>query len=618
MFFMKGRIIASLCAGAIVAASIGIYLSNPVELSAEDDNIQNVKRVVGAYTSDMLDQNVYRITAATGDSIDENIEKSQIQNRKLAAMSDTVRDHDWTSYDDEYGVRKMPSNFQNFYKALENTAVEYITDSTLDAYYVQSYDLNVSKGIQYDTYGLSRAEAVSVTEWFLYNNPQYYFYESHFLTTESSVYIGIYENAAKGADRVTITNDVFKVVDNWIDSINDDEVTNYQKVLSAHDILCKELSYKKGTFDQSLYSAAIEKSTVCSGYSKAMAIMLNASGIPTTVEISDYHAWNLVKMDDGVYYGIDATWDDALGSYALFGASDTSIRKYDSEKNEHTAVYPWSEYDPMISSSVYTVTDYDKTGIIQTNVQMPGNIQVEFIDDIARVTWDPVSGASGYEIIAGKGSTTIKNNVIRLTGMVQGQTVKFKVRVFVEVNGSKYYSDWNTCNITLPVKQTTTTAVTTTTPAKTTTSVTTAKTTTTKATTKTTTKTTTTTTKKTTSATTTTKKITTTSKTTTKATTTKPNVTNTTSSNLSTPVVSYRKLSSTSIRASWSKVKNATKYKIVIAKDAGFKNILLSQTVKSTQVKISNLKKGTTYYIGITALSDSGSSNRRVITVRLS
>lgn len=59
----------------------------------------------------------------------------------------------------------------------------------------------------------------------------------------------------------------------------------------------------------SVYSAFVEKKTVCSGYAKAVQYLLNMLGIECYYATSDIHAWNIARID-GDYYHIDATWGD--------------------------------------------------------------------------------------------------------------------------------------------------------------------------------------------------------------------------------------------------------------------------------------------------------------------
>jgi hypothetical protein len=95
------------------------------------------------------------------------------------------------------------------------------------------------------------------------------------------------------------------------------------RVLYIHDYLINSTTYDyenyvKGSIPQSSYSAyeaLIGKKAVCDGYAKAMKLLLNKSGI-WAVKVNGYgkselHAWNMAKVN-GLYYYIDATWNDPV------------------------------------------------------------------------------------------------------------------------------------------------------------------------------------------------------------------------------------------------------------------------------------------------------------------
>ena len=91
----------------------------------------------------------------------------------------------------------------------------------------------------------------------------------------------------------------------------------YKKTLAIHDTLIKEIDYSYDTSIAISHSIAgaltSQKSAVCEGYAKVMQLLMNSCGVEN-IYITGYanggHAWNLVRMSDGQYYWLDATWDD--------------------------------------------------------------------------------------------------------------------------------------------------------------------------------------------------------------------------------------------------------------------------------------------------------------------
>ena len=84
-----------------------------------------------------------------------------------------------------------------------------------------------------------------------------------------------------------------------------------------------ESNYPEGA---TAYGALVSHQAICSGYSAAFQYLLQRAGIPCAYitgsayfdyELegnddgkSNFHAWNLVQLDNA-YYEVDTTWDDS-------------------------------------------------------------------------------------------------------------------------------------------------------------------------------------------------------------------------------------------------------------------------------------------------------------------
>ena len=106
----------------------------------------------------------------------------------------------------------------------------------------------------------------------------------------------------------------------------------YDKELFVHNTLINNIAYDlSAKYNQTAYSALVNKSTVCAGYSKAFQYIMNKLGIVTYYVVGtsqgENHSWNIVKLEDG-YYNVDLTWD-ATGNnhYAFFNVSDKQFSK---------------------------------------------------------------------------------------------------------------------------------------------------------------------------------------------------------------------------------------------------------------------------------------------------
>ena len=325
---LKKLFVPILLACTLITGSIAAFTQ--VRPSAEESNIQSIQGIIGDFTEDAgaMDAVLYSITLDTAEEIDNQVAEQQTANLESAYDGNTgVVYRNWSQYGYSQATASMTDGERQFYSRLESLAQAYINDSTLDACYVSTYNLYTMNGVQYGDLGLTSDDAFYVAEWFLYNNPQYYFMKPSFLTTASAIYPAVHDIFHDGDDRAATTNNLFATLDSWIYEISDTEVSAYEKEVSAHNILCANLTYVKGSYDQSLYSAVMQRQTVCAGYSQAMTAMLNYVGVPTCTMFSSNHAWNKVLLDDGQYYAVDVTWDDTLSGTYLLNCNDTDIAK---------------------------------------------------------------------------------------------------------------------------------------------------------------------------------------------------------------------------------------------------------------------------------------------------
>lgn len=125
-----------------------------------------------------------------------------------------------------------------------------------------------------------------------------------------------------------------------LEEVNDFTVNGfnrYEKVKSIHDSLCDIITYpeNQGTSSSPNYGpmahnptgALIYGQSVCEGYAESFKLICDREKIPC-ITVLGYgnggaHKWNYVKMDDGLWYLVDATWGDQITyidySYYLIG-----------------------------------------------------------------------------------------------------------------------------------------------------------------------------------------------------------------------------------------------------------------------------------------------------------
>ncbi len=105
-----------------------------------------------------------------------------------------------------------------------------------------------------------------------------------------------------------------------VKSVPVDTSNRYNFVKSVHDYLCETIYYPDLNSPDytgnahDAYGALIEKTAVCQGYADAFKLICDYYKIPsvciTGTANGGAHMWNAVQMDDGLWYLLDATWDD--------------------------------------------------------------------------------------------------------------------------------------------------------------------------------------------------------------------------------------------------------------------------------------------------------------------
>lgn len=139
-----------------------------------------------------------------------------------------------------------------------------------------------------------------------------------------------------------------KEVESVIEQLELRKKTDVEKVISVANYIADNLTWINNAFDQTLYSAVINKITVCTGYGKMFQKFMNELGIPSRtvegksdIQKDTYHVWNMVELD-GEWYHVDTTYkdNDPDGDWYMFVGDD----------------------DFLVSPNHRSFTSYNKTG----------------------------------------------------------------------------------------------------------------------------------------------------------------------------------------------------------------------------------------------------------------
>ena len=227
--------------------------------------------------------------------------------------------------------------------------------------------------------------------------------------------------------------------------------TTYQKVQAIYNWITANVKYDYSHLNDpayrlqyTAYAAAVQKKAVCQGYANLFYRLANDAGVDCRIITgkayngtqTEDHAWNIVRMADGKYYCLDATWDAGLKpeNYEYFLKGLTSFsRDHQAETDKLNTPY-WTQYESRTSA-----TDYKASSGPAAPTVTGGN------DAQGRPTlkWNAVSGAAKYEVYRARSrsgdyikySTVTGTSYTNTSYIEDGNTYYYKVRA-LDANGT--------------------------------------------------------------------------------------------------------------------------------------------------------------------------------------
>ena len=228
--------------------------------------------------------------------------------------------------------------------------------------------------------------------------------------------------------------------------------TTYQKVQAIYNWITANVKYDYSHLSDptyltqyTAYAAAVQKKAVCQGYANLFYRLANDAGVDCRIITgkayngtqTEDHAWNIVRMADGKYYCLDATWDAGLKpeNYEYFLKGLTSFsRDHQAETDKLNTPY-WTQYESRTSAADYKAS----------STQLPAPTVTGGNDAQGRPTlkWNAVSGAAKYEVYRARSqsgdyikySTVTGTSYTNTSYIENGNTYYYKVRA-LDANGT--------------------------------------------------------------------------------------------------------------------------------------------------------------------------------------
>ena len=294
-----------------------------------------------------------------------------------------------------------------------------------------------------------------------------------------------------GALTASNVNPLFDGTKSQIDAMLPANATTYDKVKAVHDKICSMVSYENSTqnignpYYQTPYSLYYDADgdgkieTVCAGYAKMMKLQCSKYGIPCVLvtgvtDSGEYHMWNYIQMENGVWYAVDATWDDqstTMYDFFLVGSETYSSAAFGTKKfgNTHIPSGKWTTSAdcvflyPVFSQTAYagqnTVTS--KNGLLKdsdgvwryyTNNQVDtsytgfaasGSDQVYLINGVQNTSYSGLiyNGGNWYYVQKGVRNTAYSGLSVYNGSWyyVKGGTADWSYTGLAQYNGVWYY-----------------------------------------------------------------------------------------------------------------------------------------------------------------------------------
>ena len=150
-----------------------------------------------------------------------------------------------------------------------------------------------------------------------------------------------------------------------IDRLIGPDMTDVEKELAIHDYISAHCKYQSNGAGEDVGNAVgffRDGRCSCAGYVDTFRLLAKLAGLevetiggPTTRDMPGEkgHAWNLVRLD-GLWYAVDLTWDDMLGSSAaehmFFNLPYTSFSGY---RKTDKSICPPGDYAVLVDDKYY-------------------------------------------------------------------------------------------------------------------------------------------------------------------------------------------------------------------------------------------------------------------------
>ncbi len=249
------------------------------------------------------------------------------------------------------GYESFTGGQREFYKDLYTRCDEFFEGGDI------SRDLTVMmEDFDGDYYGLTTDEMAAVWTVFTTENPRFYWL-AHTMTVAglSTVELLIVQEYQDAEVRSEMNQKLFDYLDGCA-ALLEGASNDLEKALIIHDYIINNMEYayddegnaESAEWAHSIVGAMDRGEGVCEAYCKAFQLLCSVNGVTSIPVIGEAtsgdstfgHAWNYMNIN-GIWYGVDATWDDNADSeqHLYFGLDEATMAlKHTPSNSEGTSV----------------------------------------------------------------------------------------------------------------------------------------------------------------------------------------------------------------------------------------------------------------------------------------
>lgn len=302
-------------------------------------NLTQLKTTINT-TLDNINSSVQKITSATINSdLADNIANLKSNLVILDGTGNLVTDDTKTGQNaaevDSTQLIASPDSY-NFSQEMYpfRAMLTPTQQSVYDLVYANAISLNPTfkVNVSLDKQGLG-----NVMEAIFNDNPELFWIETSYsygYSTRGTV-VSITLQFNETVNNFKTSKDRFDQVVNTVVAQASKLSSDLEKEKYVYKYLMNTVVYNENSvLNQSAYSALVNGSSVCAGYSRAFQYIMQQLGIPsylcTGYANNGNHAWNIVKINGG-FHNVDLSWDDSIGeaknsySFEYFNIPDSQI-----------------------------------------------------------------------------------------------------------------------------------------------------------------------------------------------------------------------------------------------------------------------------------------------------